>query len=62
VTTYHLASIAAGGRMTVYATTHTEAMAERMLAALHAAGHTDVEIVPVGREATFAERYPAAAA
>ena len=62
MTTFHLAEVAADGHLTVYCTTHTEAAAERMLAALHAAGHPEVEIVPVGRQATFRERTAAAAA
>jgi hypothetical protein len=62
VTTYHVAEVAADGHLTVYCTTHTEAAAERMLAALQAAGHPDVEIVPVGRQATFRERTSAVAA
>jgi hypothetical protein len=62
VTTYHLAEVAGDGHMTVYCTTHTSEAAERMLAALHAAGHPDVQIVPVGRDKTFAERYAAVAA
>lgn len=62
MTIFHLAEVAADRHMTIYATTHTEQAAKRMLQALHAAGHPEVQIVPVGREATFAERYQAAAA
>jgi hypothetical protein len=57
VTIYHVADVDAAGHMTVYCTTHTESAAERMLAAYRAAGNADVEIVPVGREATFGEQY-----
>lgn len=62
MTTFHLAEVAADGHLTVYCTTRTPEAAERMLAALHAAGHPEVEIVPVGRRATFAERVGAVAA
>ena len=62
MTTFHLAEVARDGHLTVYGTTRTEVAAERMLRALHAAGHREVEIVPVGRAATFAERTRAVAA
>jgi len=62
VTSFHLAEVDASGRMTIYCTTHTQAAAERMLAALRAAGHPHVEIVPIGRQATFRERVGAVAA
>lgn len=62
MTTFHLAEVAPDGHLTVYCTTHTPDAAERMLRALHAAGHPDVEIVPVGRQATFRERVGAVAA
>lgn len=57
MTTYHLAERDISGRLTTYCTVHTDTMARRMLTALQAAGHTDVQIVPVGRHRTFAEAY-----
>lgn len=62
MTTYHLAERGHDGRLTVYATTRLKPVAEQLLIALRAAGHTGMEIVPVGRARTFAERYEALAA
>jgi hypothetical protein len=61
MTTFHLAARGTDGHLKIYATTHTPQAAERMLTALRAAGHPDVEMVPVGRVDTFAERFEAAA-
>lgn len=57
MTTYYLAERGADNHLTVYATTRLEPVAKQLLTALQAAGHPDVEILPVGREATFAEQY-----